>query len=107
MPRVIYGSVAAARVPELVKAAKEGKIMKEMALCASAQDQFLNGKIVEYSDTASSIDCAEFPPFKGQVRIAMRNAGSIDPMDIEEYAATGGFAALARRFSREGPRQGD
>ena len=102
-PRVIYGSVAAAKVTELVRAAKEGKILKEMALCASTRDQFLNGKTVEYGDTASVIDCAEFPPFKGQVRIAMRNAGLIDPMSIEEYAATGGFAALAQVLSGKDP----
>lgn len=34
--------------------------------------------------------------FKGQVKIALRNCGHIDPEKIEEYEANGGYSALAK-----------
>ena len=36
----------------------------------------------------------EIPFFKGQVKIVLRNCGLINPDDIEEYIAVGGYQAL-------------
>ncbi len=36
----------------------------------------------------------EIPFFKGQKKIVLRNCGMIDPSDIEEYIAVGGYQAL-------------
>ena len=36
----------------------------------------------------------EIPFFKGQVKIVLRNCGLINPEDIEEYVAVGGYQAL-------------
>ena len=103
MPKITYGPVTSDKVPELVKAVKAGNLLKGMALCKTTRDQFLNGTAIEYGRTADLIDASEFPPLKGQVRIVMRNAGLIDPLSIEEYTATGGFAALAKVLTEKNP----
>ncbi len=38
----------------------------------------------------------EIPFFAGQQRIALRNVGTIDPLDINEYIRQGGFKALLK-----------
>jgi NADH-quinone oxidoreductase subunit F len=39
--------------------------------------------------------------FKGQKRIVLRNAGWIDPMDIDDYISVGGYSFLSRCKSTE------
>jgi NADH-quinone oxidoreductase subunit F len=36
------------------------------------------------------------PPFKDEVRIASRNCGLIDPLNIDQYIARGGYVGLAK-----------
>jgi NADH:ubiquinone oxidoreductase subunit F (NADH-binding) len=38
--------------------------------------------------------------YRKQQRIALRNCGLINPEDIDEYIATGGYQALARPWPR-------
>ncbi|MBI4268105.1 MAG: NADH-quinone oxidoreductase subunit NuoF [Chloroflexi bacterium] len=38
----------------------------------------------------------ELPMFKPQVRISLRNCGHIDPTDIKQYIATGGYSGLVK-----------
>ncbi len=42
---------------------------------------------------------AEIPFYKKQIRIALRNNGRIDPRDIEQYVAEGGYKALEKALS--------
>ena len=42
---------------------------------------------------------------KGQVRIALRNAGHIDPTDIYEYIASGGYSGLDKALSGMSPQE--
>ena len=41
----------------------------------------------------------DIPDLKPQVRVAMRNCGTIDPSDIDQYIANGGYAGLDRCLS--------
>ncbi|MCL0044334.1 SLBB domain-containing protein [Dehalococcoidia bacterium] len=41
----------------------------------------------------------------GQVRIALRNAGHIDPLSLHEYIATGGYAGLDKALSGMTPQE--
>jgi NADH-quinone oxidoreductase subunit F len=41
----------------------------------------------------------EIPFYKHQVRIALRNNGRIDPTDIREYIANGGYTALGKALT--------
>ncbi|MBI5584913.1 MAG: NAD(P)H-dependent oxidoreductase subunit E [Deltaproteobacteria bacterium] len=41
-------------------------------------------------------ETTDLPPIDRQVRVALRNCGSIDPEDINTYIARGGYGGLAR-----------
>ena len=45
----------------------------------------------------------EHPMMKPQRRIALRNAGQVDPMDIHQYVANDGYAALHRALTEMTP----
>lgn len=45
----------------------------------------------------------DLPFFKNQVRIALRNVGFIDPLNIEEYIARDGYSALAKVLTQMSP----
>ena len=45
----------------------------------------------------------EVPFFKGQVKIVLRNCGLINPDDIEEYIAVGGYQALYKVLIDQNP----
>ena len=47
----------------------------------------------------------EIPFYKHQLRIALRNNGRIDPTDIKDYLAAGGYAALAKALTSMTPEQ--
>ena len=41
----------------------------------------------------------DLPMMRGQVRVALRNAGEIDPTDIDQYVARGGFSGLDKALT--------
>jgi len=45
------------------------------------------------------------PFYSNQVRIALRNVGRIDPCDIDQYLAAGGYLGMARALSEMKPEQ--
>ncbi len=45
----------------------------------------------------------EIPFFRGQKKIVLRNCGLINPLDIDEYIAVGGYQALVRALEMPGP----
>ena len=80
-----YARVTPDEIPRIVKEhLKEGNVVKEM----------LYEDTVKEDGTVISLDETAF--YKKQLRIALRNCGVIDPEDIEEYIATGGYQALAK-----------
>jgi NADH-quinone oxidoreductase subunit F len=50
---------------------------------------------------------SEVPFFKGQKKIVLRNCGLINPDDIEEYIAVGGYQALYKTLIDDKPEGGD
>ncbi len=48
-------------------------------------------------------DLQEHPMMKRQLRIAMRNAGNIDPYDIYQYIANGGYGAFQKALTQMTP----
>ena len=50
-------------------------------------------------------DLSELDFFRGQIRIALRNVGLIDPTSIEEYIGRDGYAALAKVLTEMTPEQ--
>lgn len=50
-------------------------------------------------------DLNEHPMMKGQLRVALRNAGNIDPWDIYQYIANGGYGALHKALTQMTPEE--
>ena len=94
-PRVFYNNVAPEQVPALVKEhLMGGKPAAERAMAVSG------------AGGSSSVPSLEdLPMMKGQVRIALRNAGHIDPTDIYEYIASGGYSGLDKALSGMSPQE--
>ncbi|MGE5587492.1 MAG: NADH-quinone oxidoreductase subunit NuoF [Clostridia bacterium] len=74
-------------------------------------EHLLKGRIVESllyeaPDTQQRVPtCGDITFFNRQVRIALRNTGKIDPLNIEEYIAEDGYAALAKVLTEMSPEQ--
>ncbi len=75
------------------------------------EEHLLKGRIVEdltykLPGSEESIPTGEdMPFFRSQTRIALRNAGIIDPDSIEEYIARDGYAALGTVLSSMEPEE--
>ena len=94
-PRVIYGNVTPARVRDIIKShLGDGKPLKELAL------GYLGDR-----EVAGIPDLYDHPMFKDQRRIALRNAGNIDPGDIYQYIANGGYAGLHKALTSMSPEE--
>jgi NADH-quinone oxidoreductase subunit F len=75
------------------------------------QEHFLKGRVVERlvhkaPTTGEAVPSLhEIGFFKKQVKIVLRNCGSIDPLVIEEYIARDGYAALGKALTEMTPEQ--
>ena len=86
--RVLYGNVMPQRVKEIINShLVRGKPKSNQAL--ATVDTPVEG-ISPFT---------ELPMIRAQTRIALRNAGDIDPVDIHQYVAKGGFEGLDKALS--------
>ncbi|MFO8067119.1 MAG: NADH-quinone oxidoreductase subunit NuoF [Bacteroidales bacterium] len=79
----LYGNVEVAKVDEIID-----KHIKKYS------------PIEDYIVTSNKFKSKDEDFFKGQIKIAMRNCGHIDPESIEEYEANNGYKAI-RKISKE------
>jgi len=103
--RIIYSEMNPEKARDLVTGLAQGKIRKEWALCRLEEEEF----IIENTKKKYSIKekdgkdiplYREIPFYKKQKKIALRNCGFINPENIEEYIARGGYFTLVRVLSR-------
>ena len=66
----------------------------EIVLCKVEEWDHLTGHVKYGYGYPELPHWHELPFFKGQVKIVLRNCGLINPDDIEEYVAVGGYQAL-------------
>ena len=93
-PRIWYRNVTAEKVPGLLEAVLLGDDLRpDMAL--GSADGGVEG--------ISSL--FELPVVKGQVRVAMRNCGIIDPTNLLHYVALGGYSGLSKALSTMKPQE--
>jgi len=108
-PKLTYGRITTDKVPSLVKALAKGKALKKHVLYRTNQeDLIINSKVFSYAsktppDYKTIPTLKEFKFFRPQLRIALRNAGFINPETIEEYCARGGYAALYKALNKMAP----
>lgn len=97
-PRVFYGNFDPERAAEVVSAhVAGGQPVEELALGYLAPNPATNSGAGENFDPPPGLrDLALHPMRAWENRIALRNAGNIDPLDIYQYIATGGYRALHR-----------
>jgi NADH-quinone oxidoreductase subunit F len=98
-PRIVYKHMTEEKIIELVNGRLKGNLNERWAL-----GQFKDPRSVLEDDTPNpvpetllvkNIPILEEIPFYGkQVKVALRNCGYLDPDNIEEYIARGGFFAL-------------
>jgi NADH-quinone oxidoreductase subunit F len=81
---VLYHDITLERVPELVRAALDGKDVPELAL-----------GVVDGEPRALPL-LADHPFMQGQVRRLMANLGRTNPENIEDYLANGGYEGFGR-----------
>ena len=108
LPRVFYHHVSAEKARELVRDVQRGVLHPEWALARlSNRDKLLvevDRKIdAKLNDLTKAPVFEKLPFYKDQVRIALRNCGFINPHNIEEYLAAGGYSALAKVLSSMEP----
>ena len=74
-------------------------------------ETILNNKIVErllYTDPETGeriVHESDIPFYKNQVRLIFGDNGSVDPKNIDDYIAIGGYSALSKALFEMGPEQ--
>ncbi|MBI4299010.1 MAG: SLBB domain-containing protein [Chloroflexi bacterium] len=94
-PRVFFKNVTPDQVPELV----ESYLIHDNPKNDSVLGYLGEGSL----DGVSPLD--QLSTMKKQIRIALRNAGHIDPLDIYQYIANGGYAGLNKALFELKPQQ--
>jgi len=101
-PRITYDRVTPERISEMLDFLVKGKFKKGI-MARIDQEEFLlddtrkrygKGKMPTY--LASVSPYKRLPFYKKQKRVALRNCGFIDPENIAEYVAKGGYFPLAQ-----------
>ena len=98
-PRIVYKHITEEEIIDLIKARLKRDLKAKWALGQfrdprSVLEEDTPNPIAE-SDLSKNIPILEEIPFYGkQQKVALRNCGYLDPDNIEEYVARGGFLAL-------------
>jgi NADH-quinone oxidoreductase subunit F len=110
--RLSYQEMNPEKAGELAEALKAGKILPKYLMCRMDQEEFLiDGVTRPYANPHPPELPVEIPRyqdlpfFKKQVKISLRNCGFINPENIDEYIARGGYRALHQALNGMTPEQ--
>ncbi|HEV2448557.1 MAG TPA: hypothetical protein VGS58_21640, partial [Candidatus Sulfopaludibacter sp.] len=93
-PLVILRRVQSSDVQRILDDLAGGTITEDLALCKIEEWDHLTARI-HYGEGLPKVPAWNSVPFfKPQKKIVLRNCGLINPDDIEEYIAIGGYQAL-------------
>jgi NADH-quinone oxidoreductase subunit F len=96
-PLVILNRVSEEDVEEIVRAVRDGEVPHKKALCRITEWDHLMGYTMKYGEGFDSIPLfRDVGFFAHQKRVILRNAGMINPEDIDEYIAVGGYSAALK-----------
>src|ERR1700757_3929002 len=102
-PLVILRRVQANDATRILQELSAGNITSDLAYCKVEEWDHITGH-VKYGQGYPALPLwSDVPFFKGQKKIVLRNCGFINPDDIEEYVAVGGYQALYKVLIDEGP----
>ena len=109
-PRLSYGKMTPDKVPQLIDQIVKGTIDKikpvyrvdeEDVITKREKKHYTKGNVPGYLKEIP--DIREVPFYKKQIKIATRNCGIIDPENIEEYIARGGYLAAQKALTSMSP----
>ncbi|MBN1232941.1 MAG: NADH-quinone oxidoreductase subunit NuoF [Candidatus Coatesbacteria bacterium] len=106
--RIYYGDLNIYKAEKLVKSLEEGDIRKEWVLYRLDKEKFINEDEINLASDISDIyreitTMEDLNLFKGQMRIVMRNCGRINPEQIDQYIAFGGYKGLFKVLKEMSP----
>jgi len=103
-PLVILHRVSGEDAEEIVRAVRDGEVPYEKALCRITEWDHLMGYTMEYGEGFDAIPLfGDVGFFAHQKRVILRNAGMINPEDIDEYIAVGGYSAALKAVTEMEP----
>lgn len=94
LPLAVLCEVKADDAAAIVRAIALRQPPLEKVLCKIEEWDHLTGHVMYGRDLPEVPHWNEIPFFKGQKKIVLRNCGLINPEDIEEYIAVGGYHAF-------------
>ena len=93
-PRVLYGNVDAEGARRIVaEHVAGGRVVAELALAS------VDG------DVPGLPRLDDLPMMRLQTRVVLRNAGEVEPADVDQYIARGGFAGLDKALTSMTPEE--
>ena len=102
-PLVILHKVTPKDAEAIVDGLSRGMIPLRKALCKIEQWDFFTSQMEFGTGLGSVPTWNSIPFFKGQKKIVLRDAGLIDPEDIAEYIAVGGYSSLLKALTGMSP----
>jgi NADH-quinone oxidoreductase subunit F len=93
-PLVILHRVQSQHVDEILDDVMMGNIPTALALCKIEEWDHITAQVKYGTGYANIPSWRDVPFFKGQKKIVLRNCGLINPDDVEEYIAVGGYQSL-------------
>ncbi|MFA7492073.1 MAG: FAD-dependent oxidoreductase [Proteiniphilum sp.] len=95
-PMLVYSKVNEKDAKQIVASLGKDTICRDKLLCRIDEWDFLTSR-VEFGKAYENIPhWDEIPFFKGQQKVVLRHAGLIDPEEILDYIAVGGYNALVK-----------
>ncbi len=95
-PMLVYSKVDEKDALRIVEGLQKGKIYPKKILCRIDEWDFHTSKVVFGKGYDDIPHWDEIPFFKGQKKIVLRDAGLIDPEEILDYIAVGGYQAFCK-----------
>jgi NADH-quinone oxidoreductase subunit F len=103
-PLVILHKVTETDAEEIAREVSREKVPEKKALCRVLSWDHITGRTLEYGKGFTKIPLYEKVPFfKPQKKVILRDAGLINPEDIDEYIAVGGYSAALKALTGMDP----
>jgi len=103
LPLVILKEIKAKYADKIIKAIKKKDLSKLNVLCKISSWDHITGEVKYGSGLDNIPEWNEIDFFKYQKKIVLRDSGLINPEDIEEYIAVGGYFPLYKVLNSISP----
>lgn len=102
-PLILLHRVSPADAEQVIGAVAKGEIPKNLALCRIMEWDHITGT-VRYGEGFDAVPLYnDIPFFSHQTKVILRDAGFINPEDIDEYIAIGGYSSAFNALTSREP----